>query len=221
MTTQRFSAVSVLVAGALTLIGCADEAVEQEVVRPVRAILVEAADAFQETSFPGRAQATQELNLAFEVPGQLIERAGNVGDYVEAGQVLARLDPRDYENELKAARAARVRARANYRRRAEAAKTGAVSKQEVDDARAVFDATEARLKIAEKAVEDTVIRAKFDGAVAATYVENFQNVQAKQPVLRVLDTSSIEMWVNVPESLISFAPYARDIHVRFDAFPDH
>ena len=41
--------------------------------------------------------------LAFEVPGQLIERPVNIGDEVEVGQVLARLDPRDYENELRAA----------------------------------------------------------------------------------------------------------------------
>ncbi len=209
-----------LVACVGVLAGCGGEPEVEEIIRPVRAMRVEAAGAFGERWFPGRAQATQEINLAFEVPGQLIERPVNIGDTVETGQVLARLDPRDYENELRAARAARDRSRANFERRAEAAKTGAVSRQDVDDARAVFEGTAARVKIAEKALEDTVIRAKFDGTVAATYVENFQNVQAKQPILRLLDTSSVEMWINVPESLISFTPYVRDIRVRFDAFAD-
>ncbi len=212
------AAVLVLASTAL-LAGCGHKDEEREIVRPVRAMRVEAAEALQKNWFPGRAQAAQEVNLAFEVPGQLIERPVGVGDRVEVGQVLARLDPRDYENDLVAARAARDRSRVNYERRAEAAKTGAVSKQDVDDARATFEGTEARVRIAEKAVEDTVIRAKFEGTVAATYVENFQNVQAKQAILRVLDTSSVEMWVNVPESLISFTPYVRDVRVRFDAFP--
>ena len=162
----RAEALVVLFACALLLGACAEEVVEEEIVRPVRAMRVETTSAFEERWFPGRAQAVQEVNLAFEVPGQLIERPVNIGDEVEPGQVLARLDPRDYENELRAARAVRDRSRANFQRRAEAAKTGAVSRQDVDDARAVFEGTEARVKIAEKALEDSVIRARFEGTVA-------------------------------------------------------
>ncbi len=201
--------------------GCEEAEQETEpVIRQIRAMQVQAADDFVERWFPGRARATQEVDLAFEVPGQLIQRPVNVGDVVSQGAVLARLDPRDYENELAAAVAARDRSRANFERMEQAARTGAVSQQDVDDARATFDATDARVRIAEKAVEDSVIRARFDGTVAATFVENFQNVLAKEPVLRVLDTSRIEMWVNIPESLISYTPYLQDIRVRFDAFPD-
>ena len=45
----------------------------------------------------------------------------------------------------------------------------------------------------------------------------FENVRRKQPVVRLLDPSQIEMWVNVPESQISLAPYVDKIWVRFDA----
>jgi RND family efflux transporter MFP subunit len=100
-----------------------------------------------------------------------------------------------------------------------AAKTGAVSRQDLDNARAAYDASDAQVRIREKAVEDTVMRAKFAGTIAATYVENFQNVNAKQPVLRLLDTSKVEMWVSIPESLIAFAEHVVDIRVRFDVFP--
>jgi RND family efflux transporter MFP subunit len=203
------------------LAGCDNAApVQGEIIRPVRAMRIEAADAFQERWFPGRAQATQEVNLAFEVSGQLTLRPVGVGDQVEEGQVLARLDPRDYQNELDAATAARDRSKANFERMTEAAKTGAVAKQDVDDAQATFEGSDAQVRIAEKALEDTVLRARFPGTVAATYVENFQNVQAKQAILRVLDTSRIEMWINIPESLISFAPYVQGIRVRFDVFPE-
>ena len=56
--------------------------------------------------------------------------------------------------------------------------------------------------------------------MAATYVDNFQNVIAKQRILRLLDTSQIEMEVSVPEALIGLEPYVTDIRVRFKPFPD-
>lgn len=204
----------------LLLAACGEEPEAPEIVRPVRAIQVQQAAAFQERWFPGRAQATQEVNLAFEVSGQLIERPVDVGDAVETGHVLARLDPRDYRNTLDEKTALRDRSLANFERMTEAVKSGAVSKQDVDDARAVYEGSDAQVRIADKALEDTVILAEFPGTVAATYAENFQNVLAKQAILRLLDTTRIEMWLNIPESLISYAPLIEDFRVEFDAFPD-
>jgi multidrug efflux pump subunit AcrA (membrane-fusion protein) len=48
-------------------------------------------------------------------------------------------------------------------------------------------------------------------------VEAFEDVRPKQPVVRLLDPSKIEMWVNVPENLISLEPYVDKVWVRFDA----
>ena len=56
-------------------------------------------------SLTGTVQAENEVNLAFRIGGRLIERLVNVGDQVAAGQVVARLDPEDDENALRAARA--------------------------------------------------------------------------------------------------------------------
>ncbi len=204
---------------AVLVAGCGEEQQATEFVRPVKAMKVLDAEAFAKRFFPGRAEATQEVNIAFEVPGQLAERPVNVGDQVEQGQLLARLDPRDYQNELDRATAERDRAKSYFDRIAKAVKTGAVARQELTDARARYDMAVATVGIAEKALEDTNILAPFEGTVAATYVENFQNVQAKQAILRLLETSQIEFWVNIPERLISYAPYVRDIRVEFDAFP--
>ena len=69
-------------------------------------------------------------------------------------------------------------------------------------------------------MEYTYLKAPFEGNVVKTYVENFEDVQAKQPILRILDDSRIEMVVNIPESLISLAPHVENIKVVFDSFPD-
>jgi len=51
------------------------------------------------------------------------------------------------------------------------------------------------------------------------FVENFQSVVAKRPVMRLLDTSRIEMDVSVPEGLIGLVPYVRSISVTFSSLP--
>jgi RND family efflux transporter MFP subunit len=169
--------------------------------------------------FPGRAEAVQAVDIAFEVQGQLIERPVNVGDRVSKGQMLAQLDPRDYQNDLESAQAQTERATAYWERIEQAAKTGAVSQQDLTDAQAQLDVAKANLNVKKKALADTRIVAPFEGSIAATYLENFQNVRSKQPVVRLLDASRIEMKVDVPEQLITLAPNIRDITVSFDAFP--
>ena len=207
------------VAMGLMLSAC-DEAPEpEEVVRPIRAMRVADAEALAARAFPCRAEAVNEINAAFEVAGRLIERPVRVGSNVKEGELLARLDPSDFENALAEAQARVERAQAMRDRVAQALRSGAVAAQDLTNAQAELDEALAVLEIRAKALSDTQLRAPFPGMIAATFVENFQNVQAKQPVMRLLDISSIECVVNIPENLISSAPYAQDITVTFDAFP--
>ena len=72
------------------------------VVRPVLAMKVGDASAISGRVFPGRARATQEANLAFDVSGTLSKRPVNVGDTVKKGQLLAQLDQSNYRSSLMA-----------------------------------------------------------------------------------------------------------------------
>ncbi len=200
-------------------LACGTEAPPPEVVRPVVARQVASSDAFDDRWFPGRAKATREANIAFEVPGRLIERPVEVGNVVEKGQLLAKLDPRDFVNSLNQARAIGDRTEAYRDRIALAAQSGAVSRQDLTDAEAEFEAVAAEVEIRAKALQDSELYAPFDGTVASIPVENFENVQAKQVIVRVLDTSKIEMVIDIPESAISNAPYVKSVRIRFTAFP--
>ncbi len=200
-------------------LACGDEPPPPEIIRPVIAMQVAHEGAFDERWFPGRAKATREANIAFEVPGRLVERPVQVGDQVKKGQLLAKLDPRDFLNALNQARAARTRASAYRDRIVEAAKSGAVSRQDVTDAEAELQATEAEVEIRAKALQDSELFAPFDGKASAILVENFENVLAKQVIMRILDTSKIELVINIPESVISNAPYVTGFRVRFAPFP--
>jgi RND family efflux transporter MFP subunit len=192
---------------------------ESNAVRPVRAMRVADEAAFVDRWYPGTARATEEVNIAFEVSGRIIEYPVNVGDRVEAGQLLARLDPSDYQNDLNAALAQRDQSQAYLERITQAAETGAVAQQEVTDAQAQFDVANSTVQIRQKALADTRITAPFAGTISTNFAENFQNVQAKEAVVRLLDISKIEMTVDVPEGIISLVPYATEIRCRFTAFP--
>ncbi len=220
---------------ALLLVACAEEPAPPPAAKSVFALQIEDLGAFAERSFPGRARAGQQVNQSFRVAGPLIEFPVSVGDEVEAGQLLARIDPKDYINQLatlqgqlERAQSVSTRAEADLRRIKNTYREdpGATSEAAVDMAQQIRDSSvanarslEASVKEAQDRLDYTYLRAQFDGVVVETYVENFETVVPREPILRVLDPSSIEFVVQVPENLIGLAPYVESVAVQFDALP--
>ena len=89
-----------------TLAACEEEeGAEAPELRPVRTVVVEETTAGETMTLSGTVESQVEVDLAFRIGGRLTERLVDVGDTVEAGQVVARLDPTDEENALRAAEA--------------------------------------------------------------------------------------------------------------------
>lgn len=170
-------------------------------VRPVKMLTIGGGSSGTVREYPGTISAAQQAELAFEVPGQMIEFPVNEGDRVAKGDVLGRLDARDYEARLDSARAVLRKAQADYERTSSLYKEdpGAIALTRLDADKRGVEVAQARYKEAEKAYEDTILRAPFDGIVARKLVDDFANVQAKEPILILQDTSHLEMVVNVPE----------------------
>jgi len=223
------------------LTACKDKIPEKEIVRSVRATQVADPSDLVKRWYPGQAKATQEVDLAFRVSGPLIALQVNVGDEVKKGQDLSRIDPRDFEvslnnaqGQLEKAQAELNRAKTDYDRvlRIQKKDPGAVSQSMIDRNRQVVESTGAEISSLEADVDAakdrlsyTFLKASFDGIITATYVENYEDVKAKQPIVRLIDHSQIEMIVNIPEVLIPHADELKAagsiLRVRFDPFPDH
>jgi RND family efflux transporter MFP subunit len=201
--------------------GCSKKDEPTPVIRPVRTTRITEIVALAGRVFPGRAEAVLAVDIAFEVSGQLIERPMQVGDVVKTGQMLAKLEPSDFINDVEAATARQTQATAYFQRIEKAAKSGAVSQQDLTDAQAQLDIAKADLKIKQNALADSQITAPFEGTISAIYVENHENVRAKQNVLRLMDISTLELRVDIPEKLIVLIDSVKDIEVTFDAFPNH
>ena len=188
----------------------------------------------REHVYPGRAAATQEVNISFEVSGRLLDRQVDVGGRVKAGDILAVLDREKFETALKTAKAAQSAAEGQVEnaekqleRQEKLLEEGFSTQEKVDvlvallrTARGQLDAAKAAVERAEIDLSHTTVTAPFDGTVSETFAENFQNVLAKERILRLLDTSQIEMTVHVPEALIGLAPYVENIVVTFKTLPD-
>ena len=225
---------------ALVLLGllasCSEPPPPEKPARLVRALQVAASDGLARRAFPGKAQAAREANLSFRVSGQLLERPVDVGDSVEAGAVLARLDPADFQNAvgaaqgvLREAEAVLAKAEADYQRatNVQSEDAGAISQRAVDRnlaardaARAATSAARSAASIAQDRLGYATLTAPFPGEVVATYVEGFETVIAKEPIVRLLDRTGIEFIIDVPETSISYADYVTSAVVRFDARPD-
>ena len=217
------------------LAGCAEEQTAPDRPRLVLAMKVGDPSTFEDRWVPGRAKATRELNLSFRVPGRMISRPVNVGDQLKQGDLVAQIDPTDYEVELQntegnldEAEAALIAAQAELNRQLNIQKAdpGAVSKAAIDRAREARDRARANIKALEAAVADaknrlerTTLRAPFDSTVVAKYAEAFEDVRANEPIVRLVDKSRIEFEVNIPERDISIVPDVTNIRVQFDAFP--
>jgi RND family efflux transporter MFP subunit len=232
----RLSAVVLTAATAFLVSACEEETAEtiEPIVRPVVSIVVADVERFITDRYPGRARAVREVNISFEVPGKIIKRPVDVGSEVKQGDVMATLDPGPYvagiralEGERAALEAALSNAETELDRREKLFAKDFVAQANVDDQIMMVRAAEAKIEAVDGALDAarlnlgyTNLEAPFDGTISQVFAENFQNVLAKQPVLRLLDTSRIEMEASVPERYIGFVPYyVKEITVTFSSLP--
>jgi RND family efflux transporter MFP subunit len=178
-----------------------------EFVRPVKMLELVGAEGVAPLEYPAQIAATTDAEIAFEVAGLITEFPVVQGQFVNTGDLLAQIDPRDYEAQLDAVRAERNVSLADYRRYQDLYAADAASLQELEVARRRFEVADAQIRSAEKAVADTTLRAPFSGRVARRLLEAFQSVSARQPVLVLQDVQdTLDVIVNVPENDVALSP---------------
>jgi RND family efflux transporter MFP subunit len=184
----------------LLLTACGrDEAPPPPDIRPVRVVTIENRTGGDTVSLTGTVQAQTEVNLAFRIGGRMVERLVNVGDAVEAGQVIARLDPENERNSLRSAEAAvaaangqLAEARNNYERQRILFEEGWTAKVRYDQAlqtrqtmQAQLDSAQAQLNMARDRLSYTELKADAGGTVTARGAESGEVVGAGQMIVQI------------------------------------
>lgn len=219
MNIDRRSPVNIgLLAALLTMAlmagGCSKPTVNDPRLQPPRVEVVKAQAAGSNSrTFTGIVEARVQSDLGFRVGGKILERSVNVGERVQKGQILMRLDSVDLklsfaaqQANVEAVRAKHTQAKADETRFAGLVESGAASRQEYDNARAALDSSKAQLeaaaaqaRVSNNSSEYAVLLADADGVIVRTLSEPGQVVAAGQTVIQLAHDGPREALINLPE----------------------
>jgi RND family efflux transporter MFP subunit len=207
-------------AALLVLAGCeANTAPAPTALRPVQVQRVAFADADTKREFVGVVRARYETDLGFRVAGKIVTRVVNVGDRVQVGDVVARLDPEDLklqvqsaEAELAAATSNLAQASSDFERYSKLKTNGWASIADYDRKKAASDEAQGRLDRARRALDlarnqlgYAELKADADGVITATLAEAGQVVAIGQAVARLAHRGEKEALVALPETWLAEA----------------
>ncbi|WP_259369407.1 efflux RND transporter periplasmic adaptor subunit [Komagataeibacter europaeus] len=190
----------------LLLLSACHKKTAVEEVRPVRSVIVDPTPDTNGEVVTGQVAAHQSINLAFRLPGKVVERSVSAGSVVHAGDVLARLDDTVPQQTLRTALAENATARAALeqaaplkQRAAALLPVEAISRNDYDDAVRRYktaqdqvQATQAQVRVAQEQLGYTRLMAPEDGIVTDRLVEAGEVVAAGQPVLRMAANDGLD-----------------------------
>ncbi len=202
--------------------GCGkkEQMVEVPDIRPVKTFVIMDSQSFGDRNFPGVIGAVQHAQVSFRVSGKLYKIHVKEGDQVEKGSVLAELDPVDFQVALNNKKATFDRTKADFTRGSELVKDGFISKTQYDKMKADYASAESLLNKAKNDLKYTKLKASFSGVIGKRYVQNHEEVQAKQEIFSLNDISQLEVKIHVPEHLVRMTNETNTDFNVFATFPN-
>lgn len=232
----------------LSLASCEEAAVEAaKEIRPVKYAKIDFSAQVESYTFSGVASAQNETNLSFKVGGTLSAVPVKLGAQVKKGQLIATIDPADYNIQTnqavsqkegavanaKVAESQLVSSRSTYERVAQLYENNSVALSEYQQAKAALDAAQAQydaansqikttneqLRAADNQVSYTRLVAPMNGVVTAVQVEANEVVNAGTLIAKVSSLGRPEIQVGVPEAVINKLTIGQAATVTFTALP--
>ena len=166
----------------------------------------------------GTIECTQVL-VAPQVGGRITGFPLQEGSAVRKGDLVAQLDPRDYELRRDEALAVAKAAEADFERIRQVFEQNSATRKQMDDAQAGLDLARARLALAEKAVADCRITAPMDGVVTTRSREEGEVVSAGTPLLQLSRLDEVWLSIYVPAARLALVKLGQPARVRVDGDP--
>ena len=212
-----------LCAAGLFIVACG-EAAEMEaapVMRTAKLIEIVPSKDIEVFRFPAVISAFDSSVVTFQVPGLLQDIQVKEGEDVGKGQVLARIDQRDYKTALQSAQAQYDNASLEYERAKRLIESDAISRSVLEQRESQRDIAKANFTRSQKALNDTVLRAPFNGVVADVHIKNFETAVAGQPIMTLQSNGLSQALVQVPASVVVNSEQINllDVYLSLDADP--
>ncbi|MBS0291569.1 MAG: efflux RND transporter periplasmic adaptor subunit [Proteobacteria bacterium] len=210
------------------LAGCSRPQPAPEPIRAVKLLTVGVSPLQMRLEYAGEVRARVESRLSFRVAGKIVQRQAELGQRVQAGQLLAQLDARDYELATQAARAQvaaastqRDLASADFERFSQLKAQNFISGAELDrrqaqlkSAQAALDQARAQLASQGHQADYTRLLADAAGVVTGIEAEPGQVLAAGAPVLRIARDGPRDAVFYVPEDKVGQLRVGQAVQVR-------
>lgn len=170
-------------------------------------------------------------NVSFLVPGKVIQVSPREGDYVRKEQLLALIDPTDYELALTAAskqadvaRIAFDRAADEFRRMKMLFDSKSLAPNDYEKFKSAYEAAGqqheqaiASEKIARKRLADTGLRAPVSGFISKRAIEPGETASPGRPVFEIVNLDTVEVSVGVPETDVHLVRVGQKVAITLPA----
>lgn len=203
------------------MFACSTKKQEQKAINPlVKIDTVRFYGNQPSVAFPGKVKASSDISIAFKVSGTILKMNVDVGSFVKKGQVLAEMDPRDYEIQLAATTAEYKQIKAEAERVIALYEKNSISENDYDKAVYGLQQITAKYNAHKNALNDTKLLAPFDGYVQKRLFEPNETVSAGIPVISLINASILEVETNIPLSEYIRRDRFESFSCMFDIFPN-
>ncbi|MDH6305686.1 RND family efflux transporter MFP subunit [Parabacteroides sp. PF5-5] len=171
-------------------------------------------------SFPGKIKAAADVNLAFRVSGTLLRVPVEAGTYVRKGQLLAEIDPRDYEIQLSATEAEYKQIKGEAERIIDLYQKQSIAPNDYEKAVYGLQQITAKYNAHKNALQDTRLYAPFNGYIQKRLFDAEETISAGYPVISMINTGSPEVEINIPSSEYMRRQEFNEYTCAVDIFPE-
>ncbi len=168
-------------------------------------------------NLPAQIEPWVELKILAEVSGRVVEMPAKEGDYINKGEIIARIDARDYENQLASVRAELELAEKNLARTKDLFEEQLITQARFDDDLSRVNKLSAEMRNAELKLERCSIKAPISGIINQTDAEEGLYLNVQDPVAVILDISRVKACVGIPESDVDEVRRLSHFNITIDA----
>lgn len=189
---------------------------KKEIIRAVKTLTISENTKANSRQLSGTVKSADESALSFRIGGRVATVEVNTGDRISKGRILATLEQREYALAVQSAQAKLASTRSDFveksdtlKRQQSLIKKGFVAQAPIDQAKAAYHAARSSVNVASTALENaqqdldnTQLKAPFDGAIASRRVDPFTEVTAGTTVFELQSEGALKVEVSMPETLI-------------------
>lgn len=210
---------SVIAVSATLLVSCGKSSSKEVSLTNVKVEEVKSSSGMGELSYPGKTKAIEEVNVAFRVSGPILRVVVEEGQKVTKGQLIAVMDPRDYEIQFEATNAEYSQIKADAERVMAMYEEHNVSASDYDKARYGLRQITEKLNNHKNQLADTKLYAPISGYVKTKLHEGGETVSAGMPVVTLSSSGNTEVEIFLPAADYANLSSMHGLVCSFDIFP--